>query len=92
MEVQSFTIALMQAERSLITSITAAGSHQAFHQRLLVQLRSGDVITLDCRDMGELLWHVSAGETEFQIRLRRAFIRSLYTLLAAPSNRTDLLR
>lgn len=89
---QSFAFALMPAEIAQITPITVVGPWQAFHQILLDKLASGDVVTLDCRELGELIWHISRSESEFQIRLRRAFIRSLYALLAIPIDRSDLLR
>lgn len=88
----SFAFSLAPAEVAQITSITVVGPYAAFHRKLLNQLALGDVVTFDCRELGELIWHISGEESEFQIRLRRAFIRSAYTLFAVPSDRPDLLR
>jgi hypothetical protein len=91
-EPMSFTFSLAPPEIAQIASITVVGTYAAFYQRLRDQLKSGDIVTFDCREFGELLWHMSGGKSEFQIRLRRAFIRSVYTLFAVPNDRPDLLR
>jgi len=92
MQDRTVTFDLLPAEIEQLTGASPVGPQQAFHRKLADQLRDGSRVTLDFCELGELVWYVSSGETNFQIRLRRAFVRSLYTLLSAPLDRPDLLR
>ena len=78
-------ITLTASEAAEILTPIGGGGQQNFQQGLIDQLQGGNlVIMLDDDQMGKLIRYMTQyGPGGFQTRLRKAFGRSLLTLLAA---------
>lgn len=80
-----FEFTLTPEEALEITEARGSGGHQSLHRRLTDELARGDLtVTFDDRQLGELIRYMTRYESGgFQSRLRRAFLRSVYELLAS---------
>lgn len=76
---------LTQSEADILSEPAGAGGQQGFHQQLRDQLQNGNLtIRLDDDQVGKLIRYATQyGPGGFQGRLRKAFGRTLRTLLSA---------
>lgn len=75
-----FVITLRSFERRRFTAAPALqGGHLSYYGRLSDKLGSGDTMTLDDAEMGELIRHMAygGGNGGFQALLRQVFGRSV---------------
>jgi hypothetical protein len=93
-EAKPFVFVLMDAEIAELQEPSGEGGHQNIHKMILDQLADGKkTVTLNDNQLGQLIRYMTAyGSGGFQGRLHRAFVRSIYGLLAVPSSRPDMLR
>lgn len=80
-----FVFTLLPAEAAEILEAPAGeGGHQELRKRLINQLETNvSEVSLTDSELGELIRYMTQyGEGGFQGRLRRAFLRSVYELLA----------
>lgn len=82
---EPFAFTLEDAEADLLTGteVVGSGGLQSLQRRLQAQLAEGRTVTFDNAELGQLIRYISQyGSGGFQGRLRKAFSRSLYDLLA----------
>lgn len=79
----SFTLHDDEADLLTGTEVVGSGGLQSLQRRLQAQLAEGRTVTFDNAELGQLIRYISQyGSGGFQGRLRKAFSRSLYDLLA----------
>ena len=89
-----FTFRLLDAEVAEIVHPSGRGGHQSLHRLIRDQLKDGkNIVRLDDAQLGMLFRYMTQYKGGgFQARLRRAFLRSVYELLAVPIDQPNLLR
>ena len=79
-----FTLEPAEIEQITEAEVVGSGGLQSLLRRLQAELERGNVVTLDDAELGELIRYITRYDPEggFEMRLRRAFIRSIYDLFA----------